>query len=100
MNEDVFNIDPEGLDEKGKFILAKEKEIEDALQDIIDAKKLLEGWVSPNKERYEAKVNNVLPKMQEMKETLKLYGTVATNAAERVRNSENMIANRIENNLE
>ena len=100
MNEEMFNIDPEGLEEKGNFILSKEKEIEEALQEIDDAKKLLEGWVSPNKDRYEAKVNNVLPKMQEMINSLKMYGTVATNAAERVKNSENIIASKIENNFE
>ena len=100
MNEEIFNIDPDGLDERGRFILTKEKEIEDALQDVEDAKKLLAGWRSPNKEKYEAKVNTISPKMQEMKETLKLYGNVAINAAERVKNSENMIASKIENNLE
>lgn len=100
MNDDIFNIDPEGLEEKGREILNKEKTIREALQDINDAKKLLEGWQSPNKEKFESKVNIILPKMNEMNEALKLYGEIAVKAAERVKVSENLIANRIENDLQ
>ena len=100
MNDDIFNIDPEGLEEKGREILTEEKTIRDALQDISDAKKLLDGWQSSNKEKFESKVNMILPKINEMNEALRLYGEIAVKAAERVKASENLIANRIENDLQ
>ncbi len=100
MDDEMFNIDPNGLMENGKMILSEVKVIEDALQDIMDAKKMLEGWGSPNKDKYETKVNAILPKMKEMLNALKMYGTIAINTSERVINSENIIASRIDNDFE
>ena len=97
--DEIINIDPKGLEEKGKLILAEANNIKEALQDIEDAKNLLAGWISPNKDKYEAKVNNILPKMQEMVDALNLYGTIAVNKAEKVLASENIIASKIDEDL-
>ena len=99
MDDAIFNIDPDGLDEKGKEILNEARIIEEALEEINNAKKLLEGWNSPNKEKFENKVNETLPKMSEMTEALSMYGKVATEAAVKVKNTEARVANEIDNDF-
>ncbi len=100
MNDDLIKLDPEGLDEQGKLILTEGKTIEEALSDVKDAMKLLEGWQSPNKEKYEVKVNKVLPKMLEMVESIKMFGNVAISASEKIKARENVISTRIDEDLE
>ena len=99
MDDEIFNIDPDGLEESGNKLINEVKIIDEAIQDIIDARKLLSGWVSPNKEKYDAKVDTTMPRIQTMSDSIRLYGTVAINRALKARNSENQIANKIEEDL-
>ena len=100
MNDDIINLDPDGLDEQGKLILTDGKNIKEALQDVSDARKLLDGWVSPNKEKYDAKIDVILPKMLEMVENIELFGNVAISASEKAKASENIIASKIDEDLQ
>jgi len=92
-----FSISTEGLIEKGKEIAKESDIIKQALNDIDAARKSLEGWVSANKERFEVKMNAVLPKMHEMTEVIDSYSGVAIQTSERAIAVENKIARAIEN---
>lgn len=97
MNGDInFMISTEGLSGKGKDIGADNKVIKDALADIDAARKSLDGWVSQNKDRYDSKLGNALPKMYEMTEVIDSYSGVAIQTSERAVAVENKIAAAIE----
>ncbi len=91
-----LSIDPEGLIEKGKIIGKESEVIKQALVDIDEARKLLDGWVSQNRERYDAKLAAAIPKMEEMTEVIDSYSGVAIQASERAVNVENKIARAID----
>ena len=92
-----FSISTEGLTEKGKDIAKESANIKEALADIDAARKTLDGWVSANKDRYNNKLNNILPKMYEMTDVIDSYGGVAVQTSERAVAVENKIAAAIEN---
>lgn len=96
MNGD-FTISTEGLTEKGKDIAAESAKIKEALADIDAARKTLDGWVSANKDRYNNRIDAVLPKMYEMTEVIDSYSGVAIQTSERATAVENKIAAAIEN---
>ena len=93
-----FSISTEGLTEKGKEIAKESAAIKEALADIDAARKTLDGWVSANKDRFENKINAVLPKMYEMTEVIDSYSGVAVSTSERAVAVENKIAAAIEGN--
>ena len=84
MSDIDFSISTEGLVEKGNAIAEQAKEIESALHDIDDARKSLDGWVSANRARYDAKLANALPKMEEMVEVIDSYSKVAVQTSNRI----------------
>lgn len=92
-----FSIHTEGLTEKGVAIGKESEIIKQALADIDNARKSLEGWVSENRERYDAKLAAALPKMYEMTEVIDSYSGVAIQTSERAVNVEKRIAAAIEN---
>ncbi len=97
MNNDInFMISTEGLTSRGNEIKAANKEIKDALEDINAARKSLDGWVSQNKDRYDSKLGNSLPKMYEITEVIDSYSGVALQTSERAIAVENKIAAAIE----
>lgn len=97
MNGDLnFSISTEGLIEKGKEIEKEAKIISDALNDINDARASLEGWVSTNKDKYDSRIANALPKMSEMVENIDSFGKVAIQTSERATAVEDKIANAID----
>ena len=93
-----FSISTDGLTENGKEIAKQSEIIKQALADIDTARKSLDGWVSVNKDRFESKIAQVLPKMYEMTETIDLYSGVAVETSERVIDVESKIATAIESN--
>ncbi len=98
MNGDLnFSISTEGLTEKGKAIADESRLIKEALADIDNARKTLEGWVSANKDRFDSKLASMLPKMNEMTEVIDSYSGVAVQTSQRAEAVENKIANAIEN---
>ena len=98
MNGDLnFSISTEGLTEKGKAIADESRLIKEALADIDNARKTLEGWVSANKDRFDSKLASMLPKMNEMTEVIDSYSGVAVQTSQRAEDEENKIANAIEN---
>ena len=98
MNGDLnFSISTEGLTEKGKAIADESRLIKEALADIDNARKTLEGWVSANKDRFDSKLAAMLPKMNEMTEVIDSYSGVAVQTSQRAEAVENKIANAIEN---
>lgn len=98
MNGDLnFSISTEGLIEKGKEIEKEAKIISEALNDINDARASLEGWVSTNKDKYDSRIANALPKMNEMVEVIDSFGKVAIQTSERATAVEDKIANAIDN---
>ena len=62
------------------------------------ARKSLDGWVSQNKDRYDNKVGNALPKLYEMTEVIDSYAGVAVQTSEKAVAVENKIAAAIDNN--
>ena len=98
MNGDInFMVSTEGLTEKGKAIAEDSRAIKEALADIDAARKSLDGWVSTNKDRFENRIANVLPKMHEMTEVIDSYSGVAVQTSERAVAVENKIASALEN---
>jgi len=97
MDDLNFSISTEGLTEKGKAIYEQSKIIKEALVDIDNARKSLEGWVSSNKERFDSKLAAVLPKMYEMTEVIDSYSGVAVQTSARAVAVENKIAQAIDN---
>ena len=93
MSDLNINVNPEALDEKGERILTQARVIEEALQEIETAKNGLNSWQSTNKDKYDARINNALPKMREMKEAVASYGGVAKETARVIRNTEAAIIN-------
>ena len=93
-----FSISTEGLTEKGKEIAKESNSIKEALADINSARSLLEGWVSQNKDAYDSKLANALPKMNEMTEVIDSYAGVAVQTSEKAMAVENKIAAAIDNN--
>ena len=96
-NELNFSISTEGLTEKGQTIEKEGKIISEALNDINEARSSLEGWVSVNKDRFDNRIANVLPKMNEMVEVINSYSKVAIQTSERATAVENKIASAIDN---
>ena len=97
MNGDLnFSVSIEGLEEKGTEVDKLYKEIEDALQEIEDAKKGIASWQSQNKDRYEARINNAMPKMHEMGDVIMSYGGVLHQTSKRLTDVENKISRAME----
>ena len=97
MNSNLsINVNPEELDNNGDSILAQYKEIVEAMQEIQEATKGLSSWESVNKDKYEEKLNNAFPKMQEMAEAIASYGNVAKITSRAIRNTESAISRRID----
>ena len=94
-----FSISTEGLAEKGKAIEKESKIIKEALADIDAARKSLDGWVSKNKEKYDSKLGNKLPKLSEMTEVIDSYSGVAIQTSERAVAVENKIAAAIDEDI-
>ncbi len=92
-----FSISTEGLQEKGQSITKEAGEIQAALDEIDAARKSLDGWVSQNKERYDNKLGNALPKLREMVDVINSYGGVAVQTSDRIVDVENKIAAAIDN---
>jgi len=98
MGDANFSISTEGLTEKGKEIAKESALIKEALDDINAARASLDGWVSANKDKYDAKLAKVLPKMNEMTEVIDSYSGVAVQTSEKAIAVENKIAAAIDNN--
>ena len=94
-----FSISTEGLSEKGKEILNQAKIINEAINDINAARSSLESWVSTNKDRYDNRIANALPKMQEMVDVIDSYGKVAIQTSAKATEVERKIASAIDNNF-
>ena len=90
-----FTIATEGLALKGKEIKIQSNIIKEALDDINEARESLSGWISTNKDKFDNKLRDMLPKIKEITEILDSYSTVAIETAERVQKVENKIANAI-----
>ncbi len=99
MGEANFAISTEGLSDKGKEIGKETVNIRQALNDINEARALLEGWVSVNKEKFDNRIANVLPKMNEMVDVIDSYSKVAIQTSDKAIAVENKIANAIDNEL-
>lgn len=100
MNGDVnISISTEALYEKGKGIKTENKNIAGALEDVNETRALLDGWVSANKDKYDARVANVLPKMFEMVDVIESYGNVAIQTSQRATAVEQKIASAIDDDL-
>ncbi len=93
-----LSVDPLKLEEKGDAILAQYKVIKEAIEEIKEAKQGLSTWQSENKDRYEAKLNEALPKMEEMADAIASYGNVAKITSQSVINTERIIARNIDMN--
>ena len=101
MNDDLdFMISTDGLHDKGNEIDKEILIIKEALLDIDSARKSLDGWVSQNKDKYDAKLANAMPKMYEMVELIKKFGEVANETSERAQSVEDKISMAIDNNSE
>ena len=99
MNSNLsINVNPEELENNGDSILALFKTIEEAIAEIQEATKGLASWQSVNKDKYEAKLNAALPKMQEMAEAIASYGNVAKITSRAIRNTESIISRQIDMN--
>ncbi len=99
VENDNFLVSTEGLTEKGNEINNEAKAIKEALADIDTARKTLDGWVSQNKDKFDSKVANLLPKMYEIVEILESFGGVAINTSERATDIEAKIAASIDSNV-
>ncbi len=97
MNTDLnFMVSTEGLSEKGSLINKEAMVIKQAIMDIDEARKSLDGWVSQNKDRYDSKLAMTLPKLNEMVQVIESFGNVALRTSERAINVENKISKAIE----
>lgn len=94
-----FAISTEGLTEKGQQIAKESGVIKEALNDINEARSALASWVSVNKDKYDARIAQTLPKMQEMTEVIDSYSKVAIQTSERAQSVENKIASAIDNDF-
>lgn len=100
MTDDInFSISPEGLEDKGKSLCNESKTINEALDEINEARKSLDGWVSKNKEKYDDKVAKKIPKLREMADVINSYGGVAVQTSARAIAVENKIAAAIDNDI-
>ena len=91
-----FSISSDELDEKGKMINQQFRIIEEALQEIEEAKGKLASWESRNKDKYENKINTALPKMHEMANAIKSYGDVASLTSRRLNHAESVLSSQID----
>ncbi len=96
MDDLNISINPELLDEKGVAINEQFKIIDDAINEIESAQSLLASWHSVNKDKYETKVKDVLPKMKEMADTINSYGNVARVTGRAIINTEKIISDSID----
>ena len=92
MNDLNISINPELLDEKGTIINEQFKIIEEAIAQVESSQSRLSSWQSTNKEKYEARLNEVLPKMKEMAAAINSYGNVAKITSRAILNTERMIS--------
>lgn len=92
-----FMVSSEGLYDKGKLIDTEKNNIKKAIEDIKSARTLLNSWVSENKDKYDNKLLQTLPKMEEMVEILSSFGGVAIQTSERVKEAEHAVATAIDN---
>ena len=99
MNSNLnISVNPEELADKANIILAQYKIIDEAINEINEAKAGLASWQSANKDKYEARINNALPKMVEMADAIASYGNVANITSQAIINTENIIAKNIDMN--
>ena len=94
-NDLDFSISTEGLSENGEKIAKENNIIKEALNDIDEARKSLDGWVSENKNLYETKVGDLMPKMHEMVDVIDSYSGVAIQTSQRAEAVEQKIASSI-----
>ncbi len=93
---DNVNIDPHSLEDKAQNILNQYKIIEEAIEDIRNSQSALSSWQSTNKDKYEAKINIAIQKMEDMAKAIGSYGGVAKIASQSIIAAEKSIANRME----
>ena len=92
MNDLNISINPELLDEKGTAINEQFKVIVEAIEQVESSQSKLSSWHSTNKEKYEARMNEVLPKMKEMADAINSYGNVAKITSRAILNTEKIIS--------
>ena len=99
MNSNLnISVNPEELQEKADVILEQYKVINEALAEIQEATNRLSSWKSSNKDKYDARIQSALPKMNEMAEAIQSYGNVASITSRAIINTENIISKNIEMN--
>ena len=96
MDDLNISINPELLDEKGVSINEQFKIIEEAIRGIEEAQNLLSTWHSTNKDKYESRVKEVLPKMKEMADAINSYGNVARVTSRAILKTEKIISDSME----
>ena len=92
MNDLNISINPQMLDEKGVAINEQFKVVVEAIDQIESSQRHLASWQSSNKDKYEARINEVLPKMKEMAEAINSYGNVARITSRAILNTEKIIS--------
>ncbi len=93
MNDLNISINPQLLDEKGMSIVELFKVISDSIDQIERACSNLSSWQSANKDKYEAKLKEMLPRMREMADVIQSYGNVAKITSRAILNTERIISN-------
>ena len=96
MSDFNFMVSTEGLQDKGREIGKESKNIKECLEEINQARKLLDGWRSQNKEKYDNKLATELPKMSELTNVIDSYSAVAIQTSARLVDVENKIATAID----
>ena len=98
MNSELdFAIATDGLTLKGNEIKTQSNIIKTALDDINEARSSLSSWISANKDKFDNRLRDVLPKISEITEIIDSYSNVAIEVAGRVEQVENKIASAIDN---
>ena len=87
-----FRISPESLDNEGKNVLEIAKGMRDSLEQIKNAMSNLDSWVSLNKQKYENRIMQELPKMNELVDVIESFGGVARQTSRKIINAENKIS--------
>ena len=91
-----FMVSTEGLKNQGRDVGKESRNIKESLEEINQARKLLDGWRSQNKERYDNKLAAELPAMFELTEVIDSYSAVAIQTSDRLVAVENKIASAID----
>ena len=97
MSDFSFSVSTDGLQDKGSILSEEATNIKNALEDVNSARAALDAWISQNKDKYDAKVANGVPKLMEMADNVMSFGNVAKDTSSRLVNVENKIAAAIDN---